>query len=389
MTYNNLFQLDSWSQLASHDNLDTIVIAEQDIPSGFQSLPACRPIPIKKILKPCQPKHLIKAYVSELGVVETREKVDWIHLIRLADNCFEQNVLIHWDTEKKSLLLTTIKQIKSGVELKAWFASDLLNFLNVPFLSPSNIVNISNYQCNYCESTFSQPNPLKIHLAFDCPIQLTNQSNHRHLYNHHRLIHQSPNVSLNATFGSPSNVSLASLFFSNNSISNSTGQIVSQLNRPLVTSQSSSPLSAKISGTSSSSSSSLSSLSSRETCSQSNTKETPEALTNISPQPTTVVTSTLFGTKEPRSHICVFCGKLYTRKYGLKIHLRTHTGHKPLSCRFCGRPFSDPSNLNKHIRLHSQHHSGSVSSPYKCKKCPKILVRRRDLERHLKSRHKL
>lgn len=34
----------------------------------------------------------------------------------------------------------------------------------------------------------------------------------------------------------------------------------------------------------------------------------------------------LKATKEPRSHTCKFCGKLYTRKYGLKIHIRTHTG---------------------------------------------------------------
>lgn len=55
-------------------------------------------------------------------------------------------------------------------------------------------------------------------------------------------------------------------------------------------------------------------------------------------------------TKEPRQHTCKFCGKLYTRKYGLKIHIRTHTGHKPLKCIHCARSFSDPSNLNKHHR---------------------------------------
>jgi len=52
-------------------------------------------------------------------------------------------------------------------------------------------------------------------------------------------------------------------------------------------------------------------------------------------------------------HVCVYCGKLYSRKYGLKIHIRTHTGFKPLQCKICHRPFGDPSNLNKHVRLHS------------------------------------
>lgn len=83
-----------------------------------------------------------------------------------------------------------------------------------------------------------------------------------------------------------------------------------------------------------------------------------------------------------KGHLCVFCGKLYSRKYGLKIHLRTHTGYKPLKCKICLRAFGDPSNLNKHIRLHAQ-----GSTPYQCTYCGKVLVRRRDLVRHLKSRH--
>ena len=83
-----------------------------------------------------------------------------------------------------------------------------------------------------------------------------------------------------------------------------------------------------------------------------------------------------------KGHLCLYCGKFYSRKYGLKIHLRTHTGYKPLKCRICSRPFGDPSNLNKHVRLHAE-----GDTPYKCDICGKILVRRRDLARHRKSRH--
>lgn len=28
-----------------------------------------------------------------------------------------------------------------------------------------------------------------------------------------------------------------------------------------------------------------------------------------------------------QGHLCIYCGKLYSRKYGLKIHIRTHTGN--------------------------------------------------------------
>jgi uncharacterized Zn-finger protein len=73
--------------------------------------------------------------------------------------------------------------------------------------------------------------------------------------------------------------------------------------------------------------------------------------------------------RSKHGHICIYCGKIYSRKYGLKIHIRTHTGYKPLKCPVCSRPFGDPSNLNKHIRLHAEHHhqvgiSGD-KTPYK------------------------
>lgn len=52
------------------------------------------------------------------------------------------------------------------------------------------------------------------------------------------------------------------------------------------------------------------------------------------------------------AHACVYCGRVYSRRYGLRIHVRTHTGWRPLRCAVCRRAFADPSNLNKHAKLH-------------------------------------
>lgn len=74
------------------------------------------------------------------------------------------------------------------------------------------------------------------------------------------------------------------------------------------------------------------------------------------------IVSNMGTSKSHQGHLCLYCGKLYSRKYGLKIHIRTHTGFKPLKCRHCFRAFGDPSNLNKHVKLHTNHNSSNYQS---------------------------
>ncbi|ELT99123.1 hypothetical protein CAPTEDRAFT_164570 [Capitella teleta] len=277
--------------------------------------------------------------------------------IRAARDRHEQNVEVSKDS-RGQMVFRCLREITRGEELFVWYCDELARQCGIPVLSPANIRGDSDYTCNRCLKTFRFPNTLKSHMHYHCS---------------------------SASRISPPNFEAASLAgltsppHAKGGVSPDRPSGPRHLQHAEVTSafrphQQLSP--------------------DRSPPRQPHNEDAPSPSqvpmgrfnfpmpSDKEGEPLDLLPKSLYSSKSAKGHMCIYCGKLYSRKYGLKIHLRTHTGYKPLKCKVCQRPFGDPSNLNKHIRLHAE-----GATPYRCPHCGKVLVRRRDLERHIRSRH--
>ncbi|KAH8314892.1 hypothetical protein KR074_007442 [Drosophila pseudoananassae] len=313
--------------------------------------------------------------------------------IKLSEDVYSFNAI--FELHGGQVRVRLVRDVARDDEIVAWFGEELVLLMGIPFLTPLNIQGNNRYTCHLCHLTFETPHPLKIHLALGCGRSAMD------------ILWMRLHYALKAAARSQTTVNQLSPTPATSSTSSASPthspppQMAARFSafRPISAITSNLPLSTVTTTTGST----LSYLPSISMATAPLASHPMNAAAQIE-----AIVSNMGASKQ--GHLCIYCGKVYSRKYGLKIHIRTHTGFKPLKCKFCLRPFGDPSNLNKHVRLHLQTQPGSsssgggASSPvggagsdvdiegesdagHQCHICHKSLPRRRDLLRHMETRH--
>ena len=75
-------------------------------------------------------------------------------------------------------------------------------------------------------------------------------------------------------------------------------------------------------------------------------------------------------------YVCNDCGAEFAHKHSLHVHERNHTGEKPFLCNICGTGFTQSSVLKSHMRIHTG------EKPYECRFCDARFIQSSALVNH-------
>jgi len=73
---------------------------------------------------------------------------------------------------------------------------------------------------------------------------------------------------------------------------------------------------------------------------------------------------------------CSVCGKRLSSSTAVKVHMRSHSGHRPYSCNVCNAQFLQLGHLSNHMRRHTG------ERPYTCQVCQRAFAQPQHLQKH-------